>query len=532
MKTYIFLLILSVGFSALGQPTTFNQKYGFGYPAAIIQGIVGNGDSIIISGFVAAPFHPYPNRSFIGVVKQNGDMEYFQILDTTDKDYWIYPASLTKSNFSKYYFTSGVYLEKYAANLGYARAFLWKLDENLDTVYTKHYFPMIPTDELMVENHVEYSPDTLALLCTLWKYDSQGNFYDGDLILILTDSLGNELKRVQYGEANYRNDAISLVRCDNGFLVAGWKLRRFNDNGLWKEERQPNILLFNTNGDIIKSYNTPSLDYRISRWAIPTSDNAYVFCGAKVYNVHNPTSAPNQTEELYKGYIAKLNSNFYKVWGLSFGDSTYVSGFSKIIEAHNGDYIAVGRDGITYETVGIDTTIVDSFMTVGWIIRVSPSGQKIWERRHKVVYGSSCTNLLGDIYEQADGSLVMSGVAYDDVPSPITTYAWLIKTDSFGCLVPGCQTVGIAPSTHIADHIKLYPNPAQSELYLYFHTEKQPTGTSFRIWDMQGQEMIANTPLLNSATHILRVQDWAKGLYFVEIRDKEGNVYTEKFVKE
>ena len=531
MKAYTFFFFINISLSLLGQ---FNQKYGFDYPAAVIQGIVSSGDSIIISGFVAAPFHPYPNRSFIGVANQIGEIQHFQILDTSNKDYWIYPASLTKSNYGNYYFASGIYIEKYTQFLGHIRAFVWKIDNNLDTIYTRHYFPMNITDGLVLDNHVEYNRDTLFLLCSLDKYDNQGNFYDDDLLVIVADSLGNEQLRKHFVDNTYRHSGWSVEKCNAGILAASSKVRKFHDNvsGLWKYESCPNLLLFNSKGEIIKSYNTPSLDYRSSLWATATQDGGYIFCGGKLYNVHDPTSAPSQTEQFSKGYIEKLNANFYKVWGRSFGDSTYVSGFSKIIEAHNGDYIAVGRDKAVYQTVGVDTTFIDSAMGVGWVVRVSDNGSKIWERWYKVVYGSNSDNRLGDIYEQADGSLVMSGVAYDDVPSPITTYAWLVKTDSFGCLVPGCETVGIAPSADIADHIKLYPNPAQSELYLYFHTEKQPTGTSFRIWDIQGQEMIAETPLLNSTTHILRVRDWAKGIYFVEIRDKEGNVYTEKFVKE
>ncbi len=530
MKAYIFLLFISISLSLFGQ---FNQKYGFNYPAAIIQGIVANGDSIIISGFVGDSFPPYPNRSFIGVANQQGDIQHFQILDTTDKDYWIYPRSLIKSKYGNYYFTNGVYLEKYTPNLGNFRAFFWKLNQNLDTIYTKHYFPNVITDELMIESQVEYNPDTLGLLCTLWKYNNQGNFYDGDLVLILTDGLGNELKRVQYGENLYRNDAISLVRCNGGFLATGWKLREFHESasGLWKYEFCPNVLLFNANGDIIKSYNTPSLDYRISKWAIPTSDNSYVFCGSKMYNIHYPNSAPDQTQQLSKGYIEKLDANFNKVWGKSFGDSTYISGFNKIIEAKNGDYIAVGRDLSAYETVGIDTVIVDSAAETGWVIRVSPSGNKIWERWHKIVYGNSTSNWLGDIYEQADGSLVMSGLAYDDVPSPITTYGWLIKTDSFGCLVPGCETVGIAENTPIESSFKLYPNPASDRLFLYYHNP-QLQNCVFAVRDIAGRQLVPPTPLENSTTYEMRIGDWAKGLYFVEVRDEKGNVHTEKFVKE
>ncbi len=99
---------------------------------------------------------------------------------------------------------------------------------------------------------------------------------------------------------------------------------------------------------------------------------------------------------------------------------------------------------------------------------------------------------------------------------------------SVGTIYPDWQFTGVEKGN--ISHLYFSPNPVKDELY--FWVEGENDLHSLRIWDMQGQEMIAETPLLNSTTHILRVQDWAKGLYFVEIRDKEGNVYTEKFVKE
>ena len=528
MKTYIFLLILSVGFSALGQPTTFNQKYDFGYPAAIIQGIVGSSDSIIISGFVGDYIAPYPNRSFVGVANQVGDIQYFKILDTTNKDYWIYPASITKNISGEGYFTSGVFVD--SANI---RGFLWKIDKNLHKIFTHEYYPTDIRNDLIVENHVQYNKDTIAIICSLWKNDNQGNFYDSDFLLILADSAGNEYNRFQYGEANYDNRAYCIQKCDKGLLFSGFKIQRFYDNdGIWKLAFHPDVLLCDIQGNILKSYNTPSLDYRSSLWAIPTQDNSYVFCGGKYYNVHDPLGTPNQSQVYARGYIEKLDANFVKQWGLVLGKDSGFTCFNKIIETKKGNYIAVGNEIVLYRhPFSPDSVQIDSAKVEGWAVKISPSGNVIWNR-HYLTLTCKGDHIFSDVLEQEEGSLVMCGVAYDETPGTPATNAWLVRTDSFGCLVPGCQTVGIAPSPHIADHIKIYPNPAQSELYLYFHTDKQPTGTSFRISDMQGQEMIAETPLLNSTTHILRVGDWAKGLYFVEIRDKEGNVYTEKFVKE
>lgn len=533
MKTFLFLFLVGVGHACFTQPTTFNEKHSFNYPAVIIQGIVGNGDSIIFSGFVGDSFPPYPERSFIGVANQHGDIQYFHILDTTNKDYWIYPASLTKSKHGDYYFTSGIWFDKYTANLGYTRAFIWKLDSNLDTVFTRHYAPPTLTDGLVMDNHVEYNKDTLFLLCTVDKYNSQGNFYDDDLVIILTDSLGNEYKRTHFIDNSYRHIGWAAERCKAGIITSSVKRKRFNDNGVWKQAVHPNVLVFDNQGNIIKSYNALSTDYRNSLWATATEDNNYIFCGSKVYNVLDPMGTPNVAQQLSKGYIEKLDSNFQKVWGLEFGrDSNYYSAFTKIIEAKNGDYIAIGRNFSMYETAGVDTTVVDSVSVVGWAVRVAPSGNTIWERNYRVVYGHWSRNYLGDIYEQHDGSLVMCGYVYDDSPSPITNYGWLLKTDSMGCLVPGCQNVGIISSQNLSDHIKLYPNPVQSELYLYYNNPTQPYAATFRVWDIQGQEIVAPNALASGTTYILPVRGWAQGIYFLQVQDEKGNVHVEKFIKE
>ena len=529
MKTYIFLLILSVGFSALGQPTTFNQKYDFGYPAAIIQGIVGSSDSIIISGFVGDYIAPYPNRSFVGVANQVGDIQYFKILDTTNKDYWIYPASITKNISGEGYFTSGVFVD--SANI---RGFLWKIDKNLHKIFTHEYYPTNLPDDLQVENHVSYNKDTIMLVCSLWEHNIQGNLTDIDIVLIIADSLGNELKRLQYGEANYKNRPYCLQKCDKGLLYAGAKNKRFYDNGVWKYEVIPEILLFDNQGNILKAYNQLMIigDYTGSLWVTATKDGGYMFCGSRLYNVVDPMGTPNQAQLYSKGYIEKLDSNFVKQWGRTIGNDSLTNYFSKIIPIKDGNYIAVGTTAVLYKhNFSPDSVQIDSAKVEGWAVKISPSGNVIWNR-HYLTLTCKGDHIFSDVLEQEEGSLVMCGVAYDETPGTPATNAWLVKTDSFGCLVPGCETVGIAENTPIENSLKLYPNPTNDRLFLYYNNP-QYKNFVFAITDLTGREVVPNTPLQSSTTYEIVVRDWAKGMYFVRVFDTEGrNVYTEKFVKE
>jgi hypothetical protein len=126
-------------------------------------------------------------------------------------------------------------------------------------------------------------------------------------------------------------------------------------------------------------------------------------------------------------------------------------------------------------------------------------------------------------------------VALDFTPytpqNPIGAYAWVCKTDSFGCLVPGCELVGIAPKSSLAHSFKLYPNPAAERLFLYYNNPELQNCV-FTITDLAGREVVPATHLENSTTYEIPVREWAKGIYFVRVQGEKGNVYTEKFLKE
>jgi hypothetical protein len=64
-----------------------------------------------------------------------------------------------------------------------------------------------------------------------------------------------------------------------------------------------------------------------------------------------------------------------------------------------------------------------------------------------------------DLERTLDGGFIMAGTAFDSLL--VSQDAWLVKVDSFGCLVPGCQIFdGLAEQfTDMGAALTLYPNP-------------------------------------------------------------------------
>lgn len=220
-----------------------------------------------------------------------------------------------------------------------------------------------------------------------------------------------------------------------------------------------------------------------------------------------------------RAYIGIFDTNFQNIHKVLLPESYCYAEFWQIIGTHDNGFVACGMDDNKN----------------GWLVKVSESGQLEWSRKHRIFNNPNAQyyHVFYDIVELPDGGFAAAGTAYDYIQatSPIVTNAWLIRTDSFGCLVPGCQNVGIADNTPLESSFKLYPNPAADRIYLYWHNP-QPQNCVFTVTDLAGGQLVPPTHLENSTTYEIPVAGWAKGLYFVRVLDAEGNFHVEKFWKE
>lgn len=92
-----------------------------------------------------------------------------------------------------------------------------------------------------------------------------------------------------------------------------------------------------------------------------------------------------------------------------------------------------------------------------------------------------------------------------------------------------CKDVSVG-STSINEaviaNIKIYPNPATDIINI----EGLPNGTSISLYNMLGQEVAKETNSTNIAQ--ISVRGMASGLYLVQMKDAEGNVYSAKIMKQ
>lgn len=105
---------------------------------------------------------------------------------------------------------------------------------------------------------------------------------------------------------------------------------------------------------------------------------------------------------------------------------------------------------------------------------------------------------------------------------PLTTtpgaWGWLVRTDSFGCVVPGCA-VGvdeIPPQPMDVGYLSIYPNPIQDRLSIALPSSELRRPAHYAIYDILGNVISAG--ILSDGLQ-LEVFGFATGLYIVEVFD-------------
>ena len=156
-------------------------------------------------------------------------------------------------------------------------------------------------------------------------------------------------------------------------------------------------------------------------------------------------------------YMAKLDSaNGSIMWEHTYGSPMINTTFFVVKEVEpNGDLIATGQASLAIQT------------DRGVLLRTTQSGDSLWMRYYSY-YDTEVTNGQGqlrDVLPTADGGFIAVGAAFG-VANPVNPPGygqdvWVIKTDSMGCLEPGCHLItGMETQiTNLGGALKLWPNP-------------------------------------------------------------------------
>jgi len=167
------------------------------------------------------------------------------------------------------------------------------------------------------------------------------------------------------------------------------------------------------------------------------------------------------------------------------------------------------------------------------LAKFSSTGDSIWSRSYAPTHGGS---YLLDVQPTSDGGFVATGETrrYDPIDTAFQTnqVIWVLKTDSLGCVVPGCQNVGVQEyALDMDEHLQVWPNPVSDWLNITFEppTEFTPQGAlRITVQDALGkvvlQEVFTSRPI--------DVQHLSAGTYHVHLSDEKRWLAGKTIVKE
>ena len=321
--------------------------------------------------------------------------------------------------------------------------------------------------------------------------DASGDFVEA--FLVKTDNVGNVQWQRTYGGANPTCNAISVdTTAAEGYFVGGQFRVAANNQDLW-------VFRVDGDGDTVwsrhwgTSFNEPAAH-------LTTLSNGNPIIASATGNVSNDYAA-----RMYQAELDQFDGHF--VWQRYYGPLA-VAGLTTAKEVRPGlGTIAAGGyeepDSVGY--------------LKGVLLRTAPGGDSLWMRTY-VYYDSLINDGIGifrDVIPTPDNGFIACGMThgcYDfaNCPPGYGQDVWVVKVDSMGCLVPGCDDFSTAitvQATNLRDALSVFPNPAHGGTVAKVTL---PAGSPFandlrlRLVSAQGQEVLVQKAALGENQVTLR----------------------------
>lgn len=195
--------------------------------------------------------------------------------------------------------------------------------------------------------------------------------------------------------------------------------------------------------------------------------------------------------------------------------------FNKSISCADGESIISAGNAI-------NNGRVINLSKTGW------NGDSIWTRR--IVYDFGVENSVGDpriwdLKASPDGGYILAGrVNYTNNDNQRRQEGWILKVDSAGCVVAGCdEIVGTSESPPTGISMKVFPNPSQNQ-FQFVIGSSAPTKGIVRIINPQGQVVRTYDYKGGHTTYTVSLGDEPSGIYILQFSSK-NEVVSKRLVK-
>lgn len=382
---------------------------------------------------------------------------------------------------------------------GTVRSHLYKCTSEGDTVWTREYESS--TGFLGARSLIAHPEGGFVLLGIVKEQVAN----ESDIFILRTDTAGNELWRKIWGMPGRSEEIIDVKHIGNEEYIAGGGVRIYPPN-------YPNDDLY-YRGLLIKFRNNGSVLSKEMGRPLQTEWLPGYFLESESGEIVAPSYISDDAinSDQRKGIMFSLDTAL-NITSVTHIENDFESfGLGNILALNDGNYLFWGSKG----------TISPVVFQSALFIKTTPGGEIIWRRTYS--YPGSEISVLADAVELPDGSLVMCGQTRP--PQKI----WFVRTDEYGCLVPGCQYIGVEDVSSPDFAVKVYPNPVAELLYIFNPSaENLPA----KLKNLGGKAVKTELMLPASGTFILPLTELTAGIYFLQITLPDGKVVTEKIIKQ
>lgn len=382
---------------------------------------------------------------------------------------------------------------------GFDEVYLMRFDANGDTLWTKVFGD--PTgNQFWIGSQVKRVPNGDLLIAGIT--DQNGPF---NAFVIRTDNNGNELWREIYEYAPGIEGGLGPIALadDGDFFTSGTIALTTENSDRWVQRHR-------ADGEVRWQLAWGGPWREGSTYVCALSDGHLLISGGSGYAADLTQTRP---------YLAKLDSaDGSIIWDREYGPIGYGTQFFPVKECPNGDLIAAG---VTYAAMGMGANNVQK----GLLCRTTSAGDSLW----MFAYFSQADSLADgtgrfyDVLPTADGGFIAAGAAYFSAsgnnPQGISQDTWVVKVDSLGCIVPGCNNVGITEqATNLLDALSIYPNPArgQTRLQLNLPPSVAINDLALTVVSADGR-VVFRERIAGNGAHTLALDALAPGLYHAHV---------------
>jgi co-chaperonin GroES (HSP10) len=436
------------------------------------------------------------NTLYFSKHKQNGDTILQKSYRTDSIRYYIGLNNAAFFQHDSFIVAVGALVTNH--NKGDAMIVKFKL--NGDTVFIKSY-----GDTANYENLISCARLNNGDIVAVGEYKATAS---QQYYLVKFDSIGNFKWAKHWGSGyNHSLNHVSLAKDDN--LILGGKFEEWDIQASAFLTRST-IIKTDTAGNIIWHHEYRKQNNLYGTYIISYPDSSTIAICTNDTSIYTGSRFSK-----YMNYFIKFDKYGNELLQKIQLDPLWYHPASPPILLTNGDFIICSSTE--------DTSL--NANQIGAISKFDKNCNQLWFRP---IYHNLTD--FGFFYSGAvasDGSIYAAGSA-NNFDSPPKQEMWLVHVDSFGCVVGGCESVGINEIPNSNEQLIIYPNPTHSFFTINFSNDWN--NAAIKVFNLTGQ-MIFEKQNQNGKQFSIDLSHQSAGIYFVEVQTATG-IYRSKVVKE